>query len=194
MRKLVLGMLLGATAAAVTLFPSTGRTYPVSIDYSKYSCGDFVYMPPGQQKIFAGWLSGWYSQKTSTTVFDFTRFQTNLASVTDWCGKKGNIKDLLMGVLDRSMKSPAPAPSNLGGKTMDMAQIKCSDYLSDPDPSNQKFIAAWMSGYYSSQINRTEVRWAGFEGNVQSVWKYCQKHKAETIMNVITNSNQVRVF
>jgi hypothetical protein len=46
-------------------------------------------------------------------------------------------------------------------------------------------------GYYNSRRNRTTVRWDRFEGNIQSVLKYCKRQKADTL---ITNGNQVEVF
>ena len=192
MKNVVFAMLAGATVAAGIFAPSPGKTYPISVDYSKYSCGDFLSMPASDQKIFTGWLSGWFMQKSNTTNFDFTRFQINLTSVSSWCSK--NKTALLMSSVDQAMKSPASIPYNPGGKTMEMSQIKCSDYLGDPDPNNQRFIAAWMSGYYNSKINRTTVSWNRFEDNVRSVWKYCNGHKADTLMNVIANSNQVKVL
>lgn len=67
---------------------------------------------------------------------------------------------------------------------IEMSVLKCKDYMEAP-PDRQELIAAWMSGYFNAARNMPTVDFGQFATNKKLVEKYCGRHKADNLMNVI---------
>ena len=67
---------------------------------------------------------------------------------------------------------------------IEMASLKCGDYLEAP-PERQEQFAAWMSGYFNATRNMPMVDLRRFATNKRLVEKYCRGHKKDNLMNVI---------
>ena len=65
--------------------------------------------------------------------------------------------------------------------TIDMASIKCDQYLA-MSPSQSRDFSAWMSGWFSYQNNRTFVDLGLHQQNIANVKAWCQYHPAESVM------------
>lgn len=67
---------------------------------------------------------------------------------------------------------------------IDMTQITCGEFLAAP-ADRQAFVAAWMSGYYSSQNNLNMLDLRYVERNAKVVGGYCEKHKNVTVLSAV---------
>jgi hypothetical protein len=70
---------------------------------------------------------------------------------------------------------------------IDMAQITCGDFMNET-PAQQKFIAAWMNGYFHAKQNQPEVDWPRFNTSLRAVWNYCRSNRNVTVMNAISKA------
>jgi hypothetical protein len=71
--------------------------------------------------------------------------------------------------------------------TIDMANIKCDQYLSMP-PSQSNDFSAWMSGWFSYKNNRTFVDLVAHQKNIASVKEWCRFHPGESVMTGLKNA------
>ena len=65
--------------------------------------------------------------------------------------------------------------------TVDMRNIRCSDYLAMPAEPSSKF-SAWMTGWFSYQSGRTFVDFDLNRANVASVRAWCQSNPVASVM------------
>ena len=79
---------------------------------------------------------------------------------------------------------PAGANAQL---TIDMNNIKCDQYLA-MSPSESRSFSAWMSGWFSYQLNKTTIDLITHEKNVANVKAWCQYHPQETVMSGLKNA------
>ncbi|MGO8737316.1 HdeA/HdeB family chaperone [Rhodoblastus sp.] len=68
---------------------------------------------------------------------------------------------------------------------LDMSLITCGQYLKAA-PDDQAMIASWMSGYFMSSKNLTNVDMRYVKRNHEVVGKYCKQHPKDMLMDAIT--------
>jgi hypothetical protein len=73
---------------------------------------------------------------------------------------------------------PAAANAQL---TIDMANIKCDQYLA-MSPSQSRDFSAWMSGWFSYQTRREFVDIELHQKNIANLKAWCQYHPQEGVM------------
>jgi hypothetical protein len=66
--------------------------------------------------------------------------------------------------------------------TIEMRNIKCSQYLA-MTPAESESFSAWMSGWYSYQVRKTYVDLLAYQQNVRNVKNWCKFHQNETVMS-----------
>ena len=71
--------------------------------------------------------------------------------------------------------------------TIDMNNITCGQYLAMP-PSQSRSFSAWMSGWFSYQLNKETIDLVTHEKNVANVKAWCQYHPQETVMSGLKNA------
>lgn len=71
--------------------------------------------------------------------------------------------------------------------TIDMNNITCEQYLAMPASQSNSF-SAWMSGWFSYQLNKTTVDLATHQKNIANVKAWCQYHPRDTVMSGLKNS------
>jgi hypothetical protein len=79
---------------------------------------------------------------------------------------------------------PAAANAQL---TIDMANIKCDQYLA-MSPSQSRDFSAWMSGWFSYQLSKTSIDLLTHQKNIANVKAWCQYHPQETVMSGLKNA------
>src|SRR5262245_51638477 len=71
--------------------------------------------------------------------------------------------------------------------TIEMANIKCNEYLAMPAGQSRDF-SAWMSGWFSYQLGKTSIDLATHEKNIANVQAWCRYHPQETVMSGLKNA------
>jgi hypothetical protein len=71
--------------------------------------------------------------------------------------------------------------------TIDMNNITCSQYLA-MQPSQSRSFSAWMSGWFSYQLNKETIDLLTHEKNIANVKAWCQYHPQETVMSGLKNA------
>jgi hypothetical protein len=71
--------------------------------------------------------------------------------------------------------------------TIDMANIKCGQYIAMPPSQSDKF-SAWMSGWFSYKNNKTFVDLVTHQKNIASVKEWCKYHPSESVMTGLKNA------
>jgi hypothetical protein len=71
--------------------------------------------------------------------------------------------------------------------TIDMANIRCEQYLAMPVNQSREF-SAWMSGWFSFKIGKSWVDLVAFEKNIKNVQAWCKYHPKETVMSGLKNA------
>src|SRR6516165_297954 len=71
--------------------------------------------------------------------------------------------------------------------TIDMASIKCDQYLA-MSPSQSRDFSASMSGWFSYQLGKTTIDLVTHQKNVANVKAWCQYHPQETVMSGLKNA------
>jgi hypothetical protein len=71
--------------------------------------------------------------------------------------------------------------------TIDMANIKCDQYLA-MSPSQSRDFSAWMSGWFSYQLGKISIDLLTHQKNVANVKAWCQYHPQETVMSGLKNA------
>jgi len=71
--------------------------------------------------------------------------------------------------------------------TIDMANIKCDQYLA-MSPAQSRDFSAWMSGWFSYQLGKTSIDLLTHQKNVSNVKAWCQYHPQETVMSGLKNA------
>jgi len=94
------------------------------------------------------------------------------------------MKIRLMGLVAAISLISAAANAQL---TIDMNNIKCEQYLAMPASQSRSF-SAWMSGWFSYQLNKTTVDLATHEKNIANVKAWCQYHPRDTVMSGLKNA------
>jgi HdeA/HdeB family len=79
---------------------------------------------------------------------------------------------------------PAAANAQL---TIDMANIKCDQYLA-MSPSQSRDFSAWMSGWFSYQLGKISIDLLTHQKNIANVKAWCQYHPQETVMSGLKNA------
>ena len=82
--------------------------------------------------------------------------------------------------------SVLPAAAN-AQRTIDMNNIKCDQYLA-MSPSQSRSFSAWMSGWFSYQLNKTTIDLVTHQKNVANVKAWCQYHPQDTVMSGLKNA------
>ena len=65
--------------------------------------------------------------------------------------------------------------------TVQMADIRCDQYLGMP-PAQQEKFSAWMSGWFSYQTRTPWVDFLQYRQNIANVKAWCLKYPDEKIM------------
>ena len=94
---------------------------------------------------------------------------------------KGTLRSAAVAVAFVIAGAHAPAGAQV---IVEMSALKCKDYMEAP-PDRQQLIAAWMSGYFNAARNMPTVDFGRFAANKSLVEKFCRRHKADNLMNVI---------
>jgi hypothetical protein len=71
--------------------------------------------------------------------------------------------------------------------TIEMANIRCEQYLAMPVNQSREF-SAWMSGWFSYKLGKTWVDLVAFEKNIKNVQAWCKYHPKETVMSGLQNA------
>ena len=72
--------------------------------------------------------------------------------------------------------------------TIEMANIRCEQYLAMPAAESRDF-SAWMSGWFSYKIGKSWVDLVAFEQNIKNVQAWCKYHPKETVMSGLKNAS-----
>jgi hypothetical protein len=75
--------------------------------------------------------------------------------------------------------------------TIEMANIRCEQYLRMPAADSRDF-SAWMSGWFSYKIGKSWVDLVAFEKNIKNVQAWCRYHPKETVMSGLKNATGQR--
>jgi len=75
--------------------------------------------------------------------------------------------------------------------TIEMANIKCNEYLA-MTPGQSRDFSAWMSGWFSYQLGKTTVDLVAHQKNIENVKAWCQYHPNETVMSGLKNATGVQ--
>jgi hypothetical protein len=67
---------------------------------------------------------------------------------------------------------------------LEMTRITCKQWL-DGAWDQQNFMQYWMSGYYNSSRNNSELDFSRLKRNTAKVTAYCKKHRSETLASAI---------
>jgi acid stress chaperone HdeB len=67
---------------------------------------------------------------------------------------------------------------------LEMTRITCKQWL-DAAWDQQNFMQYWMSGYYNSSRNNSELDFSRLKRNTAKVTTYCKKHRSETLASAI---------
>jgi hypothetical protein len=67
---------------------------------------------------------------------------------------------------------------------LEMTRITCKQWL-DAAWDQQNFMQYWMSGYYNSSRNNSELDFSRLKRNTAKVTAYCKKHRSETLASAI---------
>ena len=65
--------------------------------------------------------------------------------------------------------------------TVQMAEIRCDQYLAMP-PAQQEKFSAWMSGWYSYQTRTPWIDFIQYRQNIANVKAWCVRYPNEKIM------------
>ena len=71
--------------------------------------------------------------------------------------------------------------------TVQMADVRCDQYLAMP-PAQQEKFAAWMSGWYSYQTRTPWVDFAQYRQNIANVRAWCVRWPNEKIMTGLSKA------
>ena len=71
--------------------------------------------------------------------------------------------------------------------TVQMAEIRCDQYLAMP-PGQQEKFAAWMSGWYSYQTSTPWVDFMHYRQNIANVRAWCERWPNEKIMTGLSKA------
>ena len=74
------------------------------------------------------------------------------------------------------------APAANAQLTVEMANIRCEQYLA-MSPAQSESFSAWMSGWYSYKVNKTFVDLVAFQKNIENVKAWCKYHMKDTVMS-----------
>jgi hypothetical protein len=66
--------------------------------------------------------------------------------------------------------------------TIQMRSFKCQEFLA-LTPAQSASFSAWMSGWYSYQVNKTWVDLVAYQKNIANVRAWCKYHPQETVMS-----------
>ena len=66
--------------------------------------------------------------------------------------------------------------------TVQMADVRCDQYLGMPIAQQQKF-SAWMSGWFSYQTRTPWVDLLAYRQNIANVKAWCQRYPNEKVMS-----------
>ena len=67
-------------------------------------------------------------------------------------------------------------------RTVQMANIRCDQYLAMP-PSDLAKFSAWMSGWFSYQTRTPWVDLLAYRQNIANVKAWCQRYPNEKVMS-----------
>jgi hypothetical protein len=76
---------------------ATSASAQVIVDMSRYTCAQYLAMPPATAQNFAAWMSGWFAYQERRTFVDVTLHQKNVESLRSWC--QTHPQETLMGAL-----------------------------------------------------------------------------------------------
>ena len=68
--------------------------------------------------------------------------------------------------------------------TVDVSKVTCDQFLQHK-VSNPRYIAVWLSGFYSGKRNNPVVDIQTLEGNADRVSRYCILNRNEVLMQAV---------
>jgi hypothetical protein len=71
--------------------------------------------------------------------------------------------------------------------TVQMAEIRCDQFLAMPTAQQEKF-SAWMSGWYSYQTSTPWVDFIHYRQNIANVKAWCVRYPNEKIMTGLSKA------
>jgi len=86
---------------------------------------------------------------------------------------------MLIGLTVATLMIPVSANAQV---TIQMANIRCDQYLAMP-PSDSERFSAWMSGWFSYQTRTPWVDLVQYRQNIANVKAWCQKYPNEKVMS-----------
>ena len=89
------------------------------------------------------------------------------------------MKSRLIGLAFAMSVLPVAANAQI---TVQMANIRCDQYLGMPASQQQKF-SAWMSGWFSYQTRTPWVDFLAYRNNIENVKAWCQRYPSEKVMS-----------
>ena len=66
--------------------------------------------------------------------------------------------------------------------TVDMASIRCEQYLATP-PDQARDFSAWTSGYFKYKLGQAWIDLVAYEKNIVNFKDWCKYHPKETVMS-----------
>jgi hypothetical protein len=119
----------------------------------------------------------WINARTAETVL----LSKNAVNYTEGYAA---MKFRLMSLACAISLSPIAASAQL---TIDMNNITCGQYLA-MQPSQSRSFSAWMSGWFSYQLNKETIDLVTHEKNIANVKAWCQYHPQDTVMSGLKNA------
>ena len=80
----------------------------------------------------------------------------------------------------------AQIPTSQAQVSVDVAKITCTQFLMD-EIAPSMYIAMWLSGYYNSKRDNTNIEPDTMEKNAKKVSEYCYQHREATVMDAVKN-------
>ena len=172
MRKLMVFIVFATMLAG-------GSAHAQVVDMSRLTCADFSAMRPDQARVFAAWMSGWFSQRQGQAWVNPAVFAENIGSIRQWCTT--NPRETIIASLERSTPQAGPMT---GQERLDMSLLTCKQYLGS-SPDRREFVASWMSGYFRSFKGEPVFDFRRLANRREVVSNYCRKRGGETLMSAI---------
>jgi hypothetical protein len=149
----------------------------MAFDMSRVTCADYTAMSPATSRSFSAWMSGWFNQRSGSTVVNLDGYRRNVANVQRWC--RSNPRQPVMTGLSTAVSRARPGQP--GPASIDVAQVSCGQLLS-ATPAMQDLVVPWMSGWFMSSKNLTNVEMNYVDRNSRVIRTFCQSNRNVSLM------------
>lgn len=149
----------------------------MAFDMSRVTCADYTAMSSAASRSFSAWMSGWFNQRSGSTVVNLDGYRRNVASVQRWC--RSNPRQPVMTGLSTAVSRARPGRP--GPASIDVSQVSCGQLLGAP-AAMQDLVVPWMSGWFMSTKNLTNVEIRYVDQNSRVIRNFCKSNRNVSLM------------